>query len=447
MDALPIFLSLDGRACWVIGADEQALNHIALLKSANAKVTLLAANLPPELHSLVNNGDVEHIDLSADPNAWQNLARPVLMIVTGAAAQQALLDYAAQQNILVYHTTTATVSNCYIPEIIDRSPLLIAIGSRTALFAQLLKQQLIELLPTGLACFANIAGAFRARIKQTLPSITARRYFWEAILNSPIAEQLMHCEQRDGLDILQHELDKQYPVLSAPSGEVYFVGAGPNDPDALTLKALRLMQQADLIIYDADVSAAILELSRRDAEKLRASEQATQHLIASANSGLRVCRLKSGDALMFNNTDQEILAVIDAGIPIHIVPGITSAAAGCAYTGIPLTHRQYAHSCVFVDAVTLAADTGWTKLTDPQQTAVFYNAIPNIETIRQQLQAHGLKNTTPVAIVSPGGTTPAPPLIGTLHNISALAATASTNDIVIIGEVVKLADAPNTAYI
>ena len=265
---------------------------------------------------------------------------------------------------------------------------------------------------------------------------------------SPLKEQVFN-GNGDAADRL---IEQALQEWKTPQGEVYLVGAGPGDPELLTLKALRLMQQADVVIYDRLVSQPIMDLCRRDAEKIYVGKARSNHavpqeginalLVKYASQGKRVCRLKGGDPFIFGRGGEEIQELFDAGITFQVVPGITAASGCSAYAGIPLTHRDYAQSVRFLTGHLKegSPDLPWNELVYENQTLVLYMGLVGLENTCQQLIAHGQRPNMPVALISKGTTPEQKVVVGTLADIASKVSEhhIQAPTLTIIGEVVSL---------
>lgn len=340
-----------------------------------------------------------------------------------------------------------------MPSIIDRSPVQIAVstGGASPVLARLLRSRLESFIPAAYGRLAELVNDYRQRVKQRFSNPDQRRYFWENILQGRVAELLFAGHEEKARSALQDAIDDTDAHYSDP-GEVYLVGAGPGDPDLITFRAMRLMQQADVVVYDRLVSEPILDMVRRDAEMIYAGKARDQHtlsqesinqlLVRLAREGKRVLRLKGGDPFIFGRGGEEIETLAEQGIPFQVVPGIT-AASGCAsYAGIPLTHRDYAQSCIFVTGHLKdgSVDLDWENLARPSQTIVFYMGLHSIPVISRELVAHGLPGTTPVALVQQGTTRNQRVYIETLASLQDLTERVELKPptIIIVGEVVSL---------
>lgn len=339
-----------------------------------------------------------------------------------------------------------------MPSIIDRTPVQIAIstGGASPVLARLLRARLETLIPSAYGRLAMLVEEFRGRVKARFSGTNNIRQFWEQILQGPIAEMLIAGKDSEARQALETAVE--HGVAPANKGEVYLVGAGPGDPDLLTFRALRLMQQADVVVYDRLVTAPILDLVRRDAEFIYAGKEKDKHtipqeninslLVRLAKEGKKVLRLKGGDPFIFGRGGEEIETLMDEGVGFQVVPGIT-AAAGCAsYAGIPLTHRDYVQSCMFVTGHLKdgSINLNWPALAQPNQTVVFYMGLHGVAEICKQLTAHGLDSSTPAALVEQGTTQNQKVHIGNLQTLPGLVEHKDVKPptLIIVGEVVKL---------
>jgi uroporphyrin-III C-methyltransferase/precorrin-2 dehydrogenase/sirohydrochlorin ferrochelatase len=322
-------------------------------------------------------------------------------------------------------------------------------GGASPVLARLLRARLESMIPATYGRLATLAAAFREQVKARFRP-GERRRFWERVLQGPIAELALSGRDDDARRALQATLDDTR--LEFSSGEVSLVGAGPGDPDLLTFRALRLMQQADVVVYDRLVSRPILDLVRLDAERIYAGKERAQHalpqddinhlLVRLAKEGKRVVRLKGGDPFIFGRGGEEIATLAAEGIPFQVVPGIT-AAAGCAsYAGIPLTHRDYSQSVVFVTGQLQEGSVklNWPALAQPRQTIVFYMGLHGVDVLCRELVAHGLPATTPAALVQQGTTMQQRVLTGTLDTLPGIVHRSEVKapTLIIVGEVVRL---------
>jgi uroporphyrin-III C-methyltransferase/precorrin-2 dehydrogenase/sirohydrochlorin ferrochelatase len=412
MRYLPLHLSVQQTDCLVVGGGEIALRKSELLLRAGARVVVVAPEILPELAQYV--AQVVCKTFEASDLIGKRL---VIAATDDAAINQQVYDAAQQQKVWVNVVDQPHLCDFIFPAIIDRDPMIISIssGGDAPVLARLLRAKLEALIPPAYGALAKLAGQWRDRVKAQLP-FAKRRRFWESIFAGTVARQVLTGQLQAAEENLQQQLYAAATdaAQQAPAGEVYLVGGGPGDPDLLTFRALRLMQQADVVIYDRLVSPQVLDLVRRDAQKIDAGKQRGEHvlpqtqinqlLVDLALQGKRVCRLKGGDPFIFGRGGEEIEQLAAAGIAFEVVPGIT-AASGCAsYAGIPLTHRDYAQSVRFITGHLKNGqlDLPWAHLCVPQETLVFYMGLISLPLICQQLIAHGMSQDRPAAIVEHG---------------------------------------------
>ncbi len=460
MDTLPIFLRLQGRQCLIIGGGNVALRKIELLRRAGAHITIVAPTLHPALQQLLeqNPDSMQHLKETFQTTQLDNKVL-VIAATDDMATNRDVHKHAMSRNIPVNVVDQPELCSFIFPSIVDRSPIIIATssGGRAPVLARLLRAKLESIIPASYGKLARIAGNFRDELKQHLPSITARRYFWESIFNGPASDKIISAsDDNEGREILVQQLAESTDALKSPIGEAYIVGAGPGDPDLLTFRALRLMQQADVILYDRLVSPAVLDLVRRDADKIYVGKRHDHHektqteinqlLIDIARDGKRVCRLKGGDPFIFGRGGEEIEALAAANINFQVVPGITAALGCAAYAGIPLTHRDYSQSCIFVtghlknNELALQGDLSWAALAQSNQTIIFYMGLKNLPLISKHLQNNGMPATTPAAIIENGTAEQQRVISAEITNLyeQATAADIKAPALIIIGKVVSL---------
>ena len=450
MDYLPLFCRVKQQSCLVVGGGTVALRKAGALARAGARVITVAPAIADELKALCRDsgGRFHEREFRAgDLNG--------MMLVIAATDNEALnrevSKQAQRRNILVNVVDQPELCTVILPSIIDRSPLVIAVssGGRSPVLARLLRAQLESTIPAGYGRLADLVGSFRERVRQRMPDFGQRRDFWERILQGPVAELMFAGRADDAARMLENEISQARP---SARGEVYLVGAGPGDPDLLTFKALRLMQKADVVLYDRLVAPEIVDLCRKDAEKIYVGKARARHsmpqdsinnlLIQLAHQGKRVLRLKGGDPFIFGRGGEEIAGLAAEKIPFQVVPGIT-AASGCAsYSGIPLTHRDHAQSVRFVTGHLKdgSINLPWSELVHTQQTVVFYMGLLGLPVICEQMMAHGRDPETPIALIQQGTTANHRVLVGTLKTMPAIveAEQVVAPTLIIVGEVVKL---------
>ena len=453
MDYFPIFLKLKDQACLVVGAGEIAARKIELLARAGAKITVIADEISPTVLSLQAAHDLRLRQQAFSP-ADLGEFRLVVSATDNAETNCLVAKTASEQNIPVNVVDNPELCSFIFPAIIDRSPVIAAVSSGGAapVLARLLRAKIETVIPPAYGRLAGLADKFRDKVKQHIEQPAQRRIFWENILQGSVAELVFSGQEQQAEQQLEQTLQEQ--TANAKLGEVYLVGAGPGAPDLLTFRALRLMQQADVVVYDRLVSPEILDLARRDAERIYVGKQRQYHALPQesintlladlAKAGKRVVRLKGGDPFIFGRGGEEIETLMEQGINFQVVPGIT-AASGCAtYAGIPLTHRDHAQSCTFVTGHLKdnSVNLNWTQLAAPNQTIVIYMGLAGLEQICRSLIEHGSPKDLPIAIVQQGTTLNQRVVTGTLETLPEKVAGQDIKPptLTIIGTVVTLHD-------
>lgn len=454
MQYFPAFLNIRQRPCLVVGGGEIAARKIDLLRRAGAEVSVIAPELCSQLADLSGRGQINHVNRTFLDTDVQNVAL-VIAATNSETVNRAVSQAAHQANIPVNVVDQPELCSFIVPAIVDRSPLVAAIstGGAAPVLARFLRSRLESTIPTGYGKLAALAERFRGPVKARLSTGDQRRRFWERVLQGPVAELMLAGNEQKAAAVLAQELDSEARAPST-TGEVYLVGAGPGDPDLLTFRALRLMQQAEVVLYDRLVASEILDMTRRDAEKIYVGKRKSEHtlrqeqinqlLVDYALQGKRVLRLKGGDPFIFGRGGEEIDTLAEHGIAFQVVPGITAASGCAAYAGIPLTHRDYAQSCVFVTGHLQhnKMDLNWNHLVQPQQTAVIYMGLTGLPVICEQLIQHGMSPDMPVALIEQGTTRQQRVLTGTLSTLPALVEATDVHapTLIIVGEVVRLRD-------
>ncbi|WP_341305348.1 siroheme synthase CysG [Pseudomonas sp. TMP25] len=450
MDFLPLFHNLQDRLVLVVGGGEVAVRKSRLLRDAGARLRVVAPEIRDELRemALAGNGEIVLRDYQTT-----DLNGVVLIIAaTDDEPLNARISVEAQALFIPVNVVDSPkLCSVIFPAIVDRSPLIVAItsGGDAPVLARLIRAKIETWIPATYGQLAGLAKRFRAQVKGLFPDVQRRRVFWEDVFQGQVAESVFAGKLQEGQRLLE---EKIAGIAPRTLGEVYLVGAGPGDPDLLTFRALRLMQQADVVLYDRLVAPAIIELCRRDAERIYVGKQRAEHalpqdqinqrLVKLAKEGKRVLRLKGGDPFIFGRGGEEIEELAAHGIPFQVVPGITAASGCAAYAGIPLTHRDHAQSVRFVTGHLKdgSSDLPWSELTTPTQTLVFYMGLVGLPMICQQLIAHGRAATTPAALIQQGTTQNQRVFTGTLANLAELVAQHEVRapTLVIVGEVVQL---------
>ena len=450
MDYLPLFFDLRGRICLLVGGGTIALRKARLLHKAGARIKLVAPEAGSQLQSLVKDSQGLWV---RERYSTSHLQDAVLVISATDIEQvnRAVANDCNSRQIPVNVVDNPNLCSVIMPAIVDRSPLIIGItsGGEAPVMARMVRTMLESSIPAAYGKLAQLASLFRERVKQRFTDGEQRRRFWEKSLSGQVQELVFSGDMARAEKTLANLVEKG-EVETA--GEVYLVGAGPGDPDLLTFKALRLMQQAEVVLYDRLVSEPILDMVRRDAERVYVGKQRANHaveqtqinqmLLDFALQGKRVLRLKGGDPFIFGRGGEEIDLLAENGIPFQVVPGIT-AASGCAsYSGIPLTHRDFAQSVRFVTGHLKndSCDLSWSELVDDDQTLVFYMGLASLTEICQQLIAHGKSQTTAAALIERGTTPQQQVHISTLADLPTYAADHEIHapTLLIIGGVVTL---------
>lgn len=433
-----------------MGGGHIALRKATLLAKAGAIIDVVAPAIEDQLLQLITTtGGVSFIEAFTE----KFLSTPYRLVIAAtndAEVNKTVFEQCEARNLLVNSVDDIPHCRFMVPAIIDRSPLIVSVASNgtSPVLSRQIRTQLETSIPHGMGKLAEFSGKWRNQVKEKISNPDERRIFWENLYASPLKEQVFN----DNLDVADSMLEQALQEWEAPKGEVYLVGAGPGDPELITLKALRLMQQADVVIYDRLVSAPILELCRRDATKIYVGKARSNHsvpqeginalLVDYAKKGKRVCRLKGGDPFIFGRGGEEIQELFQAGVPFQVVPGITAASGCSAYAGIPLTHRDYAQSVRFLTGHLKegSPELPWNELVYENQTLVLYMGLVGLERICEQLIAHGQRPDMPVALISKGTTPEQKVVVGSLADIASKVTEHQIHapTLTIIGEVVRL---------
>ncbi|WP_319704615.1 siroheme synthase CysG [Cronobacter sakazakii] len=452
MDHLPIFCQLRHRACLLVGGGDVAERKARLLLEAGAALTVNALAFTPQFEAWAKQGMLRLVqgefNASLLDDCWLAIA------ATDDDAVNNQVSEAAEARRIFCNVVDAPKQASFImPSIIDRSPLMVAIssGGTSPVLARLLREKLEALLPQHLGKVAGYAGQLRRRVKQTFASMSERRRFWEKFfVNDRLAQSLANDDEQAVNRITE-------TLLSEPlddRGEVVLVGAGPGDPGLLTLKGLQQIQQADIVVYDRLVSDEIMNLVRRDADRVFVGKRAGYHcvpqeeinqiLLREAQRGKRVVRLKGGDPFIFGRGGEELETLCDAGIPFSVVPGITAASGCSAYAGLPLTHRDYAQSVRLITGhLKNGGEFDWHNLAAEKQTLVFYMGLNQAAAIQEKLIEHGMDPQMPIALVENGTSVKQRVVAGVLTELGALAQRVESPSLIIVGRVVALRDKLN----
>jgi len=452
MDLLPIFMDVRGKLCLVVGGGEVAHRKVSVLLDAGAAVKAVAPEFSGAFAGLLG---VEYVAERFQPGHLDGAAL-VIAATDDSAVNREVSQQARARNIPVNVVDNPALCTFIMPSILDRSPLMVAFssGGASPVLARMLRSKLEALVPQSYGRLAAFAARFRDTVKAHVSDPARRRTFWENTLDGVIAEKVMAGDEAGAeamlLSLLENKNDEQ-------RGEVYLVGAGPGDPDLLTFRALRLMQKADVVVYDNLVSKPIVEMTRRDAMRIFVGKKRADHtmpqeeinelLVRLAKEGKRVLRLKGGDPFIFGRGGEEIETLAEHGIPFQVVPGITAASGVSTYAGIPLTHRDHAQSCIFVTGHLKdgSMNLDWDALARPNQTIVVYMGLHGLEMLCAKLIEHGLPDSTSAAIVQQGTTQNQRVVTGTLATLSGIAQAEKLQapTLIIVGGVVTLREKLN----
>ena len=452
MSYLPLFIETTGKKCLIVGGGKVASRKLIPILKAKMKVTLISPEIIEEIElNFHKNNNLKIIKRKFEP---EDIKGQFLIIAATneKTTNQKIAKLSKDNNILVNMAEDSLSGNTLIPSVVDRDPIKIAVSSGAAspILTRLVKTKLETVIPYSFSKLADIMMEYRDVVKKNFLKISDRRKFWEVFLDGPVSEMVLSGHIDKAKKALDESL-KENKFLEK-TGEVYLVGAGPGDPELLSFKALRLMQKADIVIYDRLVSRPIMNLIRQDAEKIYVGKQRADHAMPQENinqllarlalEGKKVLRLKGGDPFIFGRGGEEIESLIKDDIPFQIVPGIT-AASGCAsYAGIPLTHRDYSQACIFVTGHLRdgTVNLNWEMLAHEKQTLIFYMGMHGSKIICEELIKHGLSDETPAALIVKGTTEDQEVIIGDLKNMPKIIMERKIvpPTLLIIGDVVKL---------
>ncbi|MEP7186606.1 MAG: siroheme synthase CysG [Rhodanobacter sp.] len=451
MKLYPLFADLSHRAVLVVGGGAVAERKVAALLGALAQVTVNAPELTPKLQRWATEGCIVHRK-EAFQSAWLDRVWLVVAATSDGDLNKRVASLGEMRRIFVNVVDDAALSSFHVPAVIDRSPLTIAIssGGDAPMLARLLRERLETLLDHSLGALATLAAKLRRRIRVRFPDMAARRSFYEQLFSGPVAAQLRQGRPDAALAAAERALAG---ASTSVAGSVVLVGAGPGDPGLLTLRALRALNEADVILHDRLVGEGVLDLARRDADRIEVGKQAGNHhttqegihalLLEHARAGKRVVRLKGGDPFVFGRGGEELEFLREHDIPYEVVPGITAAVACAAYAGVPLTHRDHAQSVRFVTAHCQSSrDTlDWAALAQERQTLAVYMGVAELGTLQARLIEHGRAPSTPFALIENGSRPEQRVVTGTLGNLyeRATAHAVRSPALLVLGEVASLA--------
>ena len=456
MNYFPVFFDLTGQKVLIVGGGEVALRKISLLERTGALITVVAPYITPELLDRAAAGKLNLVNREFSPDDLHG-ARLVIVATSRRAVNRWIASLSESRNIPVNVVDDLEASRFIVPAIIDRDPVLVAVstGGSSPVLARRLRERLEALIPARIGELASWLRALRESTRRKLRDTGERRRFFEAVVDGPAARRFIDGDNQGATRIARRLLATTAAAPRA-AGEVTLVGAGPGDPELLTLKGLRALQDADVILHDRLVPSAVLDLARRDAARICVGKAAgnigsTQQeinalLIEHANQGKRVVRLKGGDPFVFGRGGEELQALAAARINFSVVPGITAALGAAAYAGIPLTHRDHAHSVTFVTGhgdghgKEHGREPDWRALAMPGATAVFYMGLARLDHIVERLLAHGAEPVRPAGIIAQGTTPNQRVITATLATIRDVSSGANLESpaLLIVGEVVAL---------
>ncbi len=416
MEYLPMFMNLRGKRALVVGGGVIASRKATLLASCGAEIRVVSPDISNAMTRWAQDANATIVQ-RAYQDADLDGAVLVIAATDDASVNRQVHDDACRRNLPVNVADQTDLCTFILPAIVDRSPVIVAVstGGRSPVLARFTKAMLERLVPQALGSLAQFCGRWRDAFKRRIADESMRRRAWETFFESEVPE-LIYAGNRSEAENRVNEIIEQANYPQAKKGAVYLIGAGPGDPELMTLRGQRLLQRADVVLYDRLVPIDVLQLCRREAELIYVGkrhgdhpvpqDEITQQLIDYALEGKRVARLKGGDPFVFGRGGEEIEALAGHGIDFEVVPGI-SAANGCAaYSGIPLTHRDHAQgfSCWTGHLKNGALDLDWEHIAGSRQTQVFFMGLRAAETISRELIGHGLPATTPVALVAAGTT-------------------------------------------
>jgi len=449
MKRFPLFVNLDKLPVLVVGGGEIAERKINLIIKANAKVEVLARKFSPNVENLINKNKLKKIKSNLDISTLDSNYSLIIAATDNKQINKKLFNFANKNNILINVVDQPDLCTCTFGSIVERGDLVVAIstGGSAPVFARNLREKFETLLPQSTKQLIDFSASIREKVMNSFSQFNKRRIFWELFFDAFAAKKNI---TKSNLTTITNQLIKT--LKNKHSGEVFLVGAGPGDPELLTLRALHLIQKADVCIYDNLVSKEILELVRRDAHMIYAGKLRNNHtieqkeinqlLVNYAKKGLRVLRLKGGDPFMFGRGGEEISELMTQKIKFQVVPGITAASGVSAYAGIPLTHRDYSQSCIFITGHEKNGklNINWSNLIHENQTIVIYMGLNSLPIIVQNLIDSGMRKNMPIALVQEGTTEKQKVMVSTISRVisKTLKSNIQSPVIIIIGEVVKL---------
>jgi len=460
MDYLPIFIDIKNKHCLIVGGGSVAARKADLFIQSNAIVTVISPKLGTEMKFHLSQNNIIWKSALFTTEIIKNLSKDcqpkyVISATDDMDINKMVYQYCQEKGIPVNVADKTQYCDFILPAIVNRSPITIAIstGGRSPILARLMKARLEALIPAGFGRLGELLGRYREKVKDTLPTQEQRKQFWESLLQSVFVDKAVQGKIDDAEKILQSRIRNiKNDTETVFNGEVYLIGAGPGDPDLMTFKALRLLQQADVVLYDRLVSSEIVEMARREAERIYVGKKDKDHslpqenisqlMVDLAKKGKRVARLKGGDPYIFGRGAEEAELLAKNNIPFEIVPGITAASGCTAYAGFPLTHRDFSQSVTLITGHQQegASEVDYARLANSGDTMVFYMGIKNAHKIQEGLLSHGMSKKLPAAIIEKGTTPQQRTLITTLGElVNAIKVNQITPPaLLVVGEVINV---------
>jgi uroporphyrin-III C-methyltransferase/precorrin-2 dehydrogenase/sirohydrochlorin ferrochelatase len=451
MRYLPVFLDLQTGLVALVGQGELARAKLRVLVAAGARIRWYATDREHDVQGL-EPAQLARIEFAKGDPLAADLTGVVAVFCAGAGDVGVAMSARAKSvGLPVNVMDDLTHSTFIFPAIVDRGDVVVAIGTggTSPVVARRVREKIEAVLPARIGDLAKFIGRFRKSIHARIPDMPLRRRFWERVIDGPIGALVLSGHKDDAEAALNKIADASAFASGKALGHVTLVGAGPGDPDLLTVKALRALSDADIVFYDELVSPEILDRIRRDASRVPVGrrvgkpgigqEAINQLMITAAQSGQRVVRLKGGDAFVFGRGGEEVEALRQAGVSYSIVPGITAAVGAAAQFEVPLTFRRKALRISFLTAHKAddADLVDWSTLTDTQMTVVVYMGMTAAPSVRDGLLAAGRSPQTPVGVFARVTRPDAKAAVGTLEQLPDLVASVDGGPaILIIGDVV-----------
>lgn len=477
---LPLFHRLQGAQCLVVGGGQTALRKLRWLVRAEAQITVIAPEVTPEIQRMRDAGQLRIERKAFYSEAVHSQLRLVISATDAPQVSEAVFVAAVECGVLVNCVDRTELCTVIFPAIIDRLPILVAVSSmgQSPTLARSVRGWIETRLPQGLGRLAELAGRLRAQVKQNLPDVDARKAYWDSVFDSSAADKAIQGDLKGAVSFAQKMLEGQ-----TKTGQILLVGAGPGDPDLITLRGLRAIQTADVLMYDKLVNPALLDYARRDAELVDVGKQGpreevvgakgwgaaksepnqtrltgtmmqaaiNQRMVDDALAGKKVVRLKGGDPFIFGRGGEELLAAAEHGLEITVIPGITAGMAAASYAGIPLTHRHMSQSVRFLTGhrVVGAPNTEWADWARDDQTLVIYMGLVSLPKTQRHLLEAGRSETTPAVLIENATLTNQREIYATLKTLPEQVAAAEITgpSVIIVGEVVGVPEQVENARI